>query len=241
VGRISTLCCTALTAGISFGCGGEEPDPDLEIKRSTLIVAAQPPGHTFEESVSVELSTEGPSQIFYTLNGDSPFGDAAILYDGPIVLDENALLTFVAKEGELWSEPVTELYERHEDLVAPDPLPRALWLDDDQLVFSARRGDEGPMRKSVVVRASGIQAVSIHDIYITINPDSWSFWEEGIFQLETAFEAPGRLAPGESIELVVSYIPTETLRTAVLVLESDDQRTMDGVVTIDLTGRIWDW
>jgi hypothetical protein len=195
----------------------------------------------FLESVTVQLTSPGASQIFYTLDGSPPFGDAAILYQGPLVLQHNALLTFVAQDGDLFSEPVTELYELDENLVAPDPLARALTLDDDQIVFSARRGDEGPLHKSVRVRASGIQRVAIHDIYLTINSDSWSFWEEGIFGLETGFEAPGYLNPGESIELVVSYIPTETLRTAVLVIESDEQRTMDGVVTIDLTGRIWDW
>ena len=241
MGRFLTRELAALSTMIIVGCGGQETDPELEIKRSTLIVSADPPGHTFEESVSVELSTGGPSEIFYTLNGQTPFGDAAIRYESPIVLEENALLTFVAREGELWSEPVTELYERYVDLVAPDPLARALTLDDDQIVFSAQRGDEGPLHKSVHVRASGIQRVAIHDIYLTINSHSWSFWEEGIFGLETGFEAPGYLNPGESIELVVSYIPTETLRTAVLVIESDEQRTTDGVVTIDLTGRIWDW
>jgi hypothetical protein len=224
-----------------FSCGGEEPDTDLEIKRSTLVVAADPPGHQFEGAVSVELSTGGPSTIFYTLNGMSPFGSEAIEYRGPIQIEDSVLLTFVAKEGDLWSEPASELYERDDPLVAPDPLLRALTVDDDQIVFSAKRGEAEPMLKSIRLRATGLQPVSLHDIYITINPDSWSFWEEGSFELETQVETPRSLEPGDSLELVVSYVPTETLRTAVLVIESNDQRTLDGVISIDLTGRIWDW
>ena len=188
----------------------------------------------------MELSAGGQAEIFYTVNGMSPFGEEAIRYDGPILIDQNALLTFVAKDGDLWSEQGTELYELKEDLQAPDLVARALTVDDDNLVYQVSRGEEGPMSKAVTIRSVGLQPVEIQNIYITMNPNSWSFWEEGIFKLETPF-TPGYLNPGESIELVVSYTPTETLRTGLLVIQSNEQRTNDGYVTIGLTGRIWDW
>jgi hypothetical protein len=236
---------SAAAAGaiLLLGCGGEETDSDTEIKRSSLFVAADPPGHTFEDSVTVELAAGGPAEIFYTLNGMTPFGDAAIAYSGPIVLDANALLTFVAKDGDLFSEQVTELYELKSDSVAPDMVARALSLDDDQIVFSARRGEANLLEKSVRVRSVGIQQVLIHSIYLDVNPDSWSFWEEGAFTMrdEAELASSRYLKPGESMDLVVRYRPTETLRTAVIVIESDDQRAKDGVLRVGLTGRIWDW
>ena len=232
-----------VTAIVIFGCGGEEPDNHTEIKRSSLIVAADPPGHVFEESVTVSLSAGEPAEIFYTLNGMMPFGADAVPYTEPIVLDQNALLTFVAKDGDLWSEQVSELYERKFDLVEPEMVARALSLDDDQIVFSARRGEENVLEKSVRVRSIGIQQVLIQRIYIDVNPDSWSFWEPGAFALQAEAElaGPRYLAPGESMDLVVRYRPTETLRTAVIVIESDDQRAKDGILRVGLTGRIWDW
>lgn len=233
--------CILAAAFLLGACGGEETDTRTEIKRSTLLVAANPPGHTFSDSVVVELSSEASADIFYTLDGTSPAGQDGMRYDEPIRIDKDALLTFIAVDGERWSAPATELYEKDVPLPEPKILGRALYVDDDNLVFSARRGQPGRMRKTVRVQSVGLQRVRIEDIYVTVHPQSWSFWEEGVFQIESEPETPRYLQPGERMELEVSYAPTETIRTAVLVIQSDEQRSEGGYVLIDLMGRIWDW
>ncbi len=238
--RVSAL--LPFTAALILSaCGGEEPNNPTEIKRSSLTVAADPPGHTFQDSVDVVLTSGGGADIFYTLDGRSPLGSDGTLYQGPIRLDHNVLLTFVAKVGDLWSEQGSELYERQVDTVAPKLQARVLTVDDDNVVFSARRGEDGPMRQSVRLKSVGLQQVHLEGIYVDANPDSWSFWQDGIFEIESPEVIPEYLSPGESIDLVVTYTPTETIRTAMIFVVSDNQRTSDGTVRVNLTGRIWDW
>ena len=203
-------------------------------------MTADPPGHTFQDSVDISLTSPETAEIFYTLDGSSP-GEDGIRYRGPITLDHNALLTFVAKDGALWSQQGSELYERKVETVAPELQARVLTVDDDNVVFSARRGEDVLMRRSVRIKSVGLQQVRLEGIFVDANPDSWSFWEPGIFEMESPQVLPEYLAPGESIDLVVTYTPTETLRTAMIFIVSDDQRTRDGTVRVSLAGRIWDW
>jgi hypothetical protein len=229
----------ALLSAFSVACG--QPPPDGAADRASLLVEADPPGHAFDGAVTVELTSEDGAEIFYTKNGDSPSNERGVPYSGPIQLDHDTLLTFIARDGERWSPPVTELYERVEVLPEPAVLARELRVDDDTLLFSARRGEPGRMSQTVRVQSVGLQDVLVEDIYITIHPESWSFWEEGAFVLETPVATPLYLRPGDGVDLVVSYFPTETIRTALLVVASDDQKHEEGYVLVDLMGRIFDF
>ena len=231
---------TVLLALSLAACGGTEPEKTTDIKRTSLSVAADPPGHKFSDPITIELASSA-GEIYYTLDGESPAGENGLLYEAPIDLDASAFLTFIAVDGDRYSTPETELYTFEEVPIQPGIPVRALRPDDDSLVFTARRGSPGVMRKTVQIRSVGLQEVTIDDIYVTLNPTSWSFWEEGIFQLEEEIETPKVMFPGETLELTVAYTPTETIRTAALVVVSNDERHEDGVIVVDLMGRIFDW
>ena len=49
------------------------------------------------------------------------------------------------------------------------------------------------------------------------------------------------LEPGHTLEITVSYQPSQTLESALLIIQSDEQRTTDGVLTAELWGRIFNW
>jgi len=77
-----------------------------------------PEGGIYEEGVEVEINIDDETAtLYYTLDGSDPRGnggrpsETALLYDGPIAISENTVVTTRAHfGGSLWSGEVTEGY-----------------------------------------------------------------------------------------------------------------------------------
>lgn len=222
-------------------CGGEETPSSTESRRSALLVSANPPGGTYTEALEVTLDSGGVGDIYYTLDGTSPVGTDALRYEGALQISDQTLLTFTAvTESGVWSEPRKELYVVEPELVAPDPLGRVLSVDDDQIYFSAELGQE-MLSQTVTVRSTGFDRVRIDRVFLSANPGSSSFFEPGRFDLVGAPTEAMYLDPGATIELTVHYYPTNILRTAAIIIDSNEEKSRDGRVIINVLGRIWDW
>lgn len=232
-----------LFLGAGFGCGGafpEDEDGPIVVDHETFAVAADPPGGEFSGPITVSLYAEEPATIYYTLDGEAP-ADSGVEYEGPIELEGDVMLTFagVNEEG-VWSRSVVEHYMSRGVTGIPSQTPRILSLSRPQLYFSARPGD-GLLHKTVYATSVGTEHVMIHRVRITSARETGGFYEPGVFRLETPVPDSTLLAPGERIELRISYRPTETLRSAALAFETDDMRTETGVHEIRLSGRIFNW
>lgn len=203
------------------------------------MVAAVPPGSTFEGMTTVSLEASRPAQIYYTLKGEDPFGEDGVLYTEPFEIADSTLVTFIAigHDG-VWSAPAAELYSPMAQLVPPDPIPRSLWIDRDSYFFTA--ADENEVSTTFTVRSVGFEPVRIEGAYIGSHPDGGGFFEDGIFKVETEIE-PFDLHPGEELLIDVSYVPTQTLRGGALVIETNSMRHTDGFVFVQLWGRTLSW
>lgn len=232
------LGCVALSVSLA-ACAGEDPsEPEFEIDNATLWVSAQPMGHTFEDRVTVRLLSDRPSRLFYTLDGTPPTGANALEYDEPLVFDSDAvLLMFVAQDANgVWSKPRSELYNRT-IVVNPRPLDRAL-LYDESILFFAPTSDDDYMDKVLTFESTGTEAVRISRIGISFNEDAKSFYEPDAFVILNPPQQVIQLAPGQKRSVHVRYFSTETIRSAAIIVESNDERARDGRSAIALWGRI---
>lgn len=223
------------------GCGGEtaldEPTP---IKTDSFRVAADPPGGRFTGPVLITLHAEVPATIYYTTNGDPPTASGT-LYEGPFELEGDVMLSIAAVDnGGGWSKATVEHYEALEINLPPRESPRILSLSRPHVYFSARPGDE-QLEQVIFATSVGSQHVLVHKVYLQASNDAGGFFEPGVFQLETPVPDNTLLAPGESLQLTVSYQASETLRSAALTFETDDLRTASGVHVVTLSGRIFNW
>lgn len=226
----------ALPIALLAGCGGEAPVDDPSPASETWV-AAVPSGRSFASELSVRLeSSPADARIHYTLDGSSPLGAEARVYEAPLLITRDTLLAFAAETPDgRWSAPATALY-RHEPPPAPFAPPiRGLEISDDNVFFTADPEDE-LLERVIVVRSVGVLPVRIARVALVAG----GFHEEGVFAVRPAIEALD-LPPGQSLELVVSYRPRETLRTAALVLDTNDERAPDGRWVVTLGGRIAAW
>lgn len=232
---------SAAVAGTSLlsllACGSEVPPVDEEMM--PLAVAAVPPGSSFEGKTTVALEASRPAQIFYTVEGQDPLGPDGRVYQEPLELKEATLMTFMAiSEDGVWSAPVTELYSPTTPLVPPDPVPRSLSINPTSYFFSPPQGESELQTSTFVLRSDGLQTVHIDHIYIA---SSSAFFEDGIFSVNADALQDFDLAPGERHQIDVSYLPTQTLRGAALVIVSNEMKHSDGVIVVELWGRIISW
>lgn len=223
------VCCVLATAAAA--CGSEGPDAGSG-PEGALQVAAFPSGRSFEGDLRVRLESNAPAVIQYTLDGTSPAESTALVYDGPIELNEGTLLTFVALDDHgRWSSQGSELYERRRPVEPYRPPERGFELSDDLLFFSASLEDE-VLEEQVSLRSVGLAPVDVSSIYIA---PSGGYFEDGVFEIIGPMEA--RVAPGDELHLTVRYHATDTLRTGALVLITNGLRAPDGVWVIGLGGR----
>lgn len=229
----------AAIASTAFACGVEG---ETESTKAPLEVEAIPHGHTFEGQTTVELTSSRPAQIFFSLAGEDPIGPSGQRYEGPIELQDAALVTFVAiSDDGIWSEPRTELYRPAPDDSTPALTARALEIDRNNHFFSAPAGSDDLMYATFTARSVGLDRVVVSDLYIGVNPTGWGFFEDDVFTIVDHPGVPLTLAPGEALELTVAYRPTATLRSAVLVFASDDERSSEGYRLVELWGRVITW
>jgi Fn3 domain-containing protein len=231
-----------LVAGLGVGCGGAQDTSDSSTK-APLHVSASPAGFMFESATTVELNASRHAQIFYTLNGDDPIGPTAIVYDQPIQLEESTLITFIAvSDDKTWSAPKAEFYES----APPDATPahllqRGLDLDENNHFFSPRPGETTNLEATFRIKSVGVQRVHINRISIDVNPAGRSFFEDGVFTLDNKYQDID-LEPGSTLAVTVHYNPTQTLRSAALLIDSDElTHTVDNPLYAQLWGRIIAW
>ncbi len=232
----------SLCVALSGACGGEPiiEDGPVDYKTDSFRVAADPPGGAFSGPVSVSLHAEVPATIYYTTDGEPPTANG-ILYEGPFDIEGDVMLRAVAVDSDgVWSKGTIEHYEPLELTLPPRVSPRILSLSRPHVYFSAEPGDQ-ILEQTIVATSVGSHHVMIHRAYITASTGAGNFYEPGIFQLETHVAESTLLAPGESMELRISYRATETLRSAALSFETDDMRTDTGVHSVELSGRIFNW
>ncbi len=235
-----TLICLPL-ALTAWG-GPTSPELDESVNPGELSLIASPPGGEFMYEVEVALFADAKVEIYYTLDGESPMGEHHKLYEEPLLVTDSTLLRFAAKTADgRWTESYEELYSPLPDFSTIKEANRMLRLSAASLYFAARTGEEF-LTRDIAIHSVGLEQVTISNIYVSADPDAPTFFNPGIFNLETQIDAEQiNLASGESLDLVLSYIPTETLASAALILETDDERVPDGIHIIHLTGRIFDW
>lgn len=224
-----------LALPIALACGEEDaPDASPEV---TPDVQAIPRGQSFDRRLEIRLEATEGSEVFYTVDGSSPNGSDALVYqrDEPVVLETTALVSFVAKLGARWSSRGSELYSLLEPVEPFRPPARGLEVSDDVFFFTADPGDT-VLEDRLVLRSVGLAAVRLDAIYVA---SQGAFFEPGVFEVdppEVVF-----LSPGEELSLTVRYNVRSTLRTAALILETNDLRAPNGRWVITLGGRLATW
>jgi hypothetical protein len=227
------------------GCGIQENEggPDFDVRGAQVAVWAEPKGLEFQSTAEVSLASSSPAHIFYTVDGSEPSGDTAVAYDGPIQLTESTLLSFIAiTDTEEWSEPGSEFYSRLVTHEKPRPVEHALTIDNDSLFFSAQQGSTDLVVRRIGLRSEGLSTVTIDGMMLRQNPNGSSFWSNGAFSYEILTDGnfPLFVPSGTILELEVTYTPTESLSSAAIFIESDDELHGDELV-IELWGRTIDW
>lgn len=228
-----------LAAASFASCAGNDPaEPDPSIDHASLWVSAEPKGHAFRDAVTVRLLSERPSRLFYTIDGTAPTSDSAFEYTEPLTFEEETvLLMFVAQDADgVWSKPQTELYT-HDEVVNPAPLARSLTYDEN-ILFFAPMPDVPYLDHSLVLTSDGTEPVRISRIYISYNPEANAFYNPNAFELLNPLTGVEVLNPGDALELRIRYHTTETIRSSALVVESNDERSRDGVKGTPLWGRV---
>jgi hypothetical protein len=222
-----------------LGCGGPEGEA-APIVHGSFQVRADPPGGSFAGPITVTLHSEVPATLYYTTDGSAPTLRGRP-YRGPLELEGEVLLKFAGVDDDgVWSEPQVALFEPLDVPYPAHVAARMLDLSRPNVYFSARPGDD-LLEQTVVARSVGRQAVLIHRVYVAASPGTGTLYEPGVFRLETPVEDATRLAPGEQLELTISYRASERLRSAALVFETDDPRHEGGVMSATLSGRIFTW
>lgn len=222
------------------GCGGfEPPEPPQspEISASTLMVRADPPGHEFTGATIVRLRPMDGADvdIYYTVDGTPATDGRAVRYEGALELESTTLLSYTARDASgAWSMPGSELYVARPRPVELKEVRRGLDHDPEMVFFAWKAGDRVPLREVVTLTSIGIEPLDISSIRLVRNPAGQFFWEQGAFQLEL----PERraLAPGESMEIELSYQPTASFRSAAIEIISNDERN-EGRTLIEVWGR----
>lgn len=218
-----------------------EAEERPEVRGASVSVVAEPAGTEFSGSVEVRLNSSTPADIFYTLDGESPSGPGALRYEGPLTLTDSTLLSFIAvTDLGAWSVPKVELYQPTDEVVAKTQLSaRALRLSTKNLFFQAQPG-EGSVQQVITVRSVGVQRVRIKEVMIGYNPAGGSFFRPEVFEV-LAGEGERWLAPGESLEVLLRYTPTESFSSAALLFDTDADAVDGGLYYVELWGRIFPW
>lgn len=227
-------------------CGGFEfpPPPESpDVRSSPALVRADPPGHEFSGSTIVRLRPmeSAPVEIYYTTDGSVPTGEHAEVYTGALELEATTLLNFIARDTATgaWSMPGSELYTaKREEAVAQD-VARGLYQDPQMVFFVWQPGAAVPMRETVRLVSGGREPVTIRSIRLVRNPAGQFFWVDGAFEL-TVPDDRRVLAPGEALEVDLSYMPTSTFRSAAIEVLSDSERS-EGRTLIEVWGRTSAW
>jgi hypothetical protein len=238
---IATKHFLSVVSVFALACGTPD-EPDEMAMGQELSVQAIPEGQAFSDQLEVLLVSSLPAKIFYSTDGTQPSANSssAIPYTGPITLTEQTLLSFVAVEEDgSWSRSQEELYIKNDTRPPPSPAPRMLDMTAQTLFFEGQPGSSDPVYKTVALRSIGTQAVNIISIRLQSNPNESIFYDPDAFDITSEIPT-GSLAPGESIIIEIMYIPSETLRSDVLRISSNEQRN-GGQQQIELWGRIADW
>lgn len=233
-------CLLSLSALLFFGCGEEQTESANS--QGELFVQAIPSGQDFSEEIEVNLVSSYPATIYYTTDGTQPSGDSgnSKMFTGPIKLNAQTLLSFVAvSDAGTWSPTIEELYKKLDNRPPPAPAPRMLSLTAETLFFEGKPGQSDPVIRTVLLRSIGTETVNVRSIRLQSNPRESMFYDPDAFEILSEFRE-GLLAPGESTLIELQYIPSETLRSDVLRISSDEQRDA-GEQTVELWGRIADW
>jgi len=118
----------------------------------TVVLAASPPSGVIEPGTEVTLAVEGDSgaSIFYTVDGTNPnTSDSVILYNAPIVIDRQAVITAYARtSGNAEMEPVTFQYT----LGSNDGTQ---WISVDDYTESLGYGRKVPIHKATGLEVDG--------------------------------------------------------------------------------------
>ncbi len=227
---------------IVSACGGEEGQlgPTSSDVSGPLAVHAEPEGGDFVDGTTVELKSNAPARVLFTTDGSEPNEQHGTLYTQPIHLDSSTLLSFIAiSDADVWSPPAAELY-----MISPTPAalqlpPREISVDRDAIFFAVRGGDTEQQHQTIRITSIGTDPVTIREVKLDANPKGVAFWEDGVFSIESTFQ-PIRLEHGRSIEVDIGYTPRSTLRSAALVIVSDEQQA-GGTTLVELWGRVFNW
>jgi hypothetical protein len=225
----------ASVALVSVACGGQ---PQQTQQKKPLEVAASPPGFAFTDSATVQLISSRPATIYFALNGDDPTGPKAQTYGQPLQLVDSTLVSFIATSDDgVWSAARTEQYMPVMTVMptSPQVIARGLLADETGHFFAPRPGDP-PQTTAFHIRSIGLDSVHISSIQLTSNPHGQTY-DQGSFQL-TGDVGTMQLDSGKTMTLDVTYVPSETLSSAAIVIESDDQRNANGELVIELWGRV---
>jgi len=224
---------------LGFACGPEPRGPievpaAPELSEVEAVVEMFPPEGLFTDAMEVTLLSEEGAQIFYSLDGSDPLPSSSWVYQEPLVITETTLVRALAVDADgMWSTPASGLF-RQLSPVDPVEIPeRALSVDRPQLVFTPAVAQEQGV-KSVRITSRGTEPVYL--AHVEIGSDGRGYFEEGIFSVSDP--APMVLMPGQSLELRISYRATRTLRAAELRVHTDVQHPSDGIVRVQLLGRL---
>ncbi|MFO0726175.1 MAG: chitobiase/beta-hexosaminidase C-terminal domain-containing protein [Myxococcota bacterium] len=203
------------------------------------MVRASPPGGEFAGSTTVQLLSMVSDQveIFYTTDGSPATSKDAKPYDGPLTFDGTTLLSYIAKAPDgTWSSPTTELYVAKNAPASLRAVARAIRLQPDDVIFFAwKAGDPIPSEQVVHAVSVGTEPVAIQRVELGTDPQGGFFSDPSAFGVTVT--GPSLLLPGESIEIRVSYTPSEKLKSAQITIFSNELQG-NGTTPLELWGRI---
>ena|GEM_PF-2967781 len=239
-GHSRSNCLLCLAVILCLACG--EDQTESKNQEGELFVQAIPEGQDFTDELEINLVSSYPATIYYTTDGTQPSGDSgdSEIFTGPIRINSQTLLSFVAvSDTGTWSPTVEELYKKIDNRPPPMPAPRMLDLTANTIFFEGKPGQSDPVVRSVLLRSIGTETVNVRSIRLQSNPRESMFYDPDAFEIISDFRE-GILAPGDSTLIELQYFPSETLRSDVLRISSDEQRNA-GEQSVELWGRIADW